>query len=62
MDVVRLKYTAPRSDLFDAPERSRLSVVSLFPNACRNANGKSTESNGCSARADIASSISTAFM
>jgi hypothetical protein len=30
--------TPPRSDLFDAPERSRLIVVSLFPKACRKAN------------------------
>ena len=32
VDVVRLK-DPPKSDLFDAPERSRLIVVSLFPKA-----------------------------
>lgn len=36
----------PMSDLFDAPERNFLSVVSLFPNASRNANGNSAASNG----------------
>src|SRR4051812_17026889 len=34
--------TPPRSDLFDAPERSRLIVVSLFPKAVRKTNGNST--------------------
>src|SRR5262245_1702142 len=51
-----------RSDLLDSPLRRRLRVVSLLPKACRKANGNSPPSNGCSARADIASSISTAFM
>jgi hypothetical protein len=54
--------TPPRSDLFDAPARSRLIVVSLFPNACRKANGNSPLSKGCSASAEMASSISTAFI
>ena len=53
--------TPPRSDLFDAPERSRLIVVGLFPKASRKAKGNSFESKGCSASAEIASSISTAF-
>src|SRR5688500_9418200 len=54
--------TPPKSDLLDAPERSRLIVVSLFPKACRNAKGNSAGSKTCTARAEIASSISTAFM
>ena len=53
--------TPPRSDLFDAPARSRLIVVSLLPKASRKANGNSPASNGCSASAEMASSISTAF-
>jgi hypothetical protein len=56
------RRTPPRSDLFDAPARSRLIVVSLLPNACRNANGNSPPANGCSTSADMASSISTAFI
>src|SRR3954451_18401368 len=54
--------TPPRSDLFDAPERSRLIVVSLFPKAVRKANGNSTGSNGALASSETASSISTAFI
>jgi hypothetical protein len=46
---------------FESPLRSFLSVVSLLPNACRNAKGNSAASNGCSAIADTACSISTAF-
>ena len=54
--------TPPRSDLFDSPLRRRLRVVSLLPKACRKANGNSAASNGRSASADMASSISTAFI
>src|SRR5713101_6369830 len=54
--------TPPKSDLFDAPARSRLIVVFLLPKACRKANGNSTKSNACSARVEMASSISTAFI
>ena len=38
--------TPPRSDLFDAPERSRLIVVGLFPKASRKAKGNSFEVEG----------------
>jgi hypothetical protein len=48
--------------VLDAPARSFLIVVSLFPKAWRNANGNLLPSNYRSASADIASSISTAFM
>ncbi len=54
--------TPPTSEPFDAPDRGRLIVVGLFPKACRNANGNSSPSNGRPARADTASSISTAFI
>src|SRR3546814_5061361 len=54
--------TPPTSDLFDAPDLSFLRVVSLFPNACRNAKGNSSRSKGVAAKAVTASSISTAFM
>ena len=54
--------TPPRSEPFDAPERSRLIVVSLLPNARRNVKGNSPASNSRSASADTASSISTAFI
>ena len=54
--------TPPTLELFDAPERRRLTVVSLLPNARSNAKGNSPASNGRSASADIASSISTAFI
>ena len=52
----------PRSDLFDAPARSRLIVVSLLPKASKEGKRKVAASNGCSASAEMASSISTAFM
>ena len=54
--------TPPMSDRFDAPARSRLMVVALLPNASRKANGNSAASNAASARAETASSISTAFI
>ena len=38
--------TPPRSELFEAPARSRLIVVALLPKASRNANGNSATSNG----------------
>src|SRR3546814_19720746 len=54
--------TPPTSDLFDAPDLSFLRVVSLLPNACRNAKGNSSRSKGVAAKAVTASSISTAFL
>src|SRR5260221_5127523 len=53
--------TPPRSDLFEAPARSRLIVVSLLPKASRNAKGKFLASKGCSASSEMACSISKAF-
>jgi len=38
--ILTVWSTPPRSDLFDSPFRSRLSVVSLFPKASRNTKGK----------------------
>ena len=60
VDVVGLK-NPPTSDLLDVPDRRRLIVVALLPNASKNAKGNSSASNGCSASLDMASSISTAF-
>src|SRR5205085_8527898 len=51
-----------RSDLFVLPLRSRLSVVSLLPNASRKAYGNVAGSNAASANAETAASISTAFI
>ena len=54
--------TPPTSDRFVVPTRSRLMVVCLFPNASGKAKGNSPGSKGSPARAETASSISTAFI
>src|SRR6056297_388524 len=54
--------TPPWSDLFEVPVRRRLMVVALLPNASRKAKANSSGSKGTSENAEIASSISTAFI
>ena len=62
MNNVALEHAARHIDAFDSPLRSRLMVVSLLPNATKKSNGNAAASNGCCARLEMASSISTAFM